>query len=414
MEDHVHGAYYMVNQARQFKKIADVFKDNAVKDDIANKFGQKVVNTLQEQVQSLSLAGTRAGLDAVQSAFVKYVGQWSLAKVALNPLSFAGQLSAYHAYSNNMPTGKYYADFMYALAHPKEIHKFMKEHVGDYLENRLNGGFNETIKGLTEYKKGSAGRARLNVALSSLMRYGDYASIVWGGYPRLKYLLNEKDAYGNPIRTADEAKRIYMQETEESMQSGTQSSLSRFQRSPGIARIFTTFKNQQSQYVRKMFDAWAEYARGEISAGQLTKTIVNYGVVNTVLFTVLRAAAKVAVVALPAAMLGGDDGEEFEKEISDLGGDIITNIALGSLDPIPVVRDIGETVMRKIRGEKRIPGGGTQILAVDDIMRGVEKALWGKIDDYHDVVEIIGPVVETFVAPVPVVQYDRYLKKWGF
>lgn len=403
-EAHEMDAQYMANQALAYKELADTFSHTTVQQAIRNKFGSKVLETLNDHIKAVSIGGVRKSRNAVTDTITKYVGQYTVAKIALNPSVLGGQLSAYHAYSNNMPTATYYKDLAYGIGHMRETHKFMKKYVGDYLENRISGGFNETLKAMMDYDKAGAKRAKLNEFLTSWVRNADYASIVWGGYPRLKYLLEEKAANGEPVRSQDAAVRQWITETEETMQSHTQASLSQMQRQGGWNSLFTTFKNQQSQYMRKIFDAWFEFGRGEISSKQFGKTIANYLVIQSALFAILRWSVRAAIG------ITGDDEEPMEN--------VIDAIVQGTIDPIPIVNEIGNMVMQQLKDGKTY-GAKIQLLGVDDGMRAVEKALKLMTSesardraDWHDYTSVIAPFIE-MTTSLPVSQYNRILEKWG-
>jgi hypothetical protein len=394
--NHEMDAQYMIHQARNFKKISDVFRDPTIENEIRNKWGEKALKVLQEQIDSMSANGVRQSRNLVENMVAQAVGQFAIAKIAVNPLVLAGQMSAYHAYSNYMPTGKYYAELAHAISRPQETHRFMKENVGEFLEERLHGGFNETLKSMMDFEKTGAARAKLNSYLTGFVRYGDYASIVWGGAPRLKYLLNEKDDTGALVRTRTEAQQQFIKETQEMMQSSVPSSLSAWQRSKGIAKVFTIFKNQQNQFVRKIFEAWSEYGRGEIKRGQLIKQIANFAVIQAALFAAFRYAMKYAL------QLTGDD--------DNLGEDIFEEIALGSFDIVPFVRDIAQQELRRL--DKKSVIGGVSVLGVDDVYKSFQ-IMHKRKKDWHDYTQIISPFIE-MSSGLPVAQYNRYLKKWGF
>lgn len=397
-------AQYMIHEAVSYKELADVFRNSTVQAAIRNKFGKKTLEQLNEHIKAVSIGGVRKNRNAVTDALTKIIGQWTVAKIAINPMVLGGQMSAFHAYSNNMPTATYYKDFVWAMAHPRQSHAYMKKYVGDYLENRVHGGFNETLKNMIDYEKTAAWRADLNTFLTTFVRWGDYASLVWGGYPRLKYLMNERDENGNLLRDEATAVRQWITESEESMQSSTQASLSQMQRQGGWNSLFTTFKNQQSQYVRKIFDAWFELGRGEITVGKFAKTVANYLVVQSMLFAIMRYTVKLAL-----GLTGDND---------DVTDDIMDAILMGAIDPFPIVGDIGNLVYQKLT-DGNTYGRGIQLVAVDDALRAITGALQlatseksRRKADWHDYVNVMAPFVE-MTTSLPIAQYNRYLEKWG-
>jgi hypothetical protein len=412
-QNHEYGAQYMINNARTFKKISDLFRTPAVANEIKDKWGKGALKALHEQIDAASLNGTSQSRAAVDGLIVKAVGQLAVSKIAFNPISFIKQLSSYHLFSNRMPTGTYYKELMGDLSHPRETLAFMKEHVGDFLEERLAGGFNEVMKNMLDYEKTAPARAKLNNALTYLTRYGDHLAIGIGGAPRLRWLMNEKGADGKLVRTKDQAIEIWKTDVLESQQAGTTSSLNRWQREQGIGKILTIFKNSQGQFVRKIFEAVSEYQRGEISGAQATKQIINYSAVQAALFVSFGYLAKAAL-----GQLSYDD-----KDLKDLGADIFTEIMLTNFDVLPFARDIADISARTFLEQAGIkektfqrPAGG--LMGLDDINKAI-RTIGKPAKRWHDYADIIAPFIEMSTS-LPISQYTRYgkryeknLKNWG-
>lgn len=123
---HVNESIYMVKVARKYKELSDTFKSSRVRNQIENKYGKAVYNELMEQINSISLNSKSASLNYVESAFGSMLNNFVVAKIAVAPTVFAGQLTSITNYSEEVNTVDYYKNFVYGLSHPKEVISFMK------------------------------------------------------------------------------------------------------------------------------------------------------------------------------------------------------------------------------------------------------------------------------------------------
>ena len=127
-------------------------------------------------------------------------------------------------------------------------------------------------------------------------------------------------------------------------------------------------------------------------------------VIQSALFAILRWSVRAAIG------ITGDDEEPMEN--------VIDAIVQGTIDPIPIVNEIGNMVMQQLKDGKTY-GAKIQLLGVDDGMRAVEKALKLMTSesardraDWHDYTSVIAPFIE-MTTSLPVSQYNRILEKWG-
>lgn len=394
---HVNESIYMVKVARKYKELSDTFKSSRVRNQIENKYGKAVYNELMEQINSISLNSKSASLNYVESAFGSMLNNFVVAKIAVAPTVFAGQLTSITNYSEEVNTVDYYKNFVYGLSHPKEVISFMKKHAGDFLETRYKGGYSEALTHVQREAEQAnkrkfkilSDKAKYNVtnALTSFVRVGDLGAIMFGGYAEIQSNLKSG-------MSLEDAIKKFEFDTLRSQQSSNAASLSSFQKSTGFSRILLAFKNTQHQYFRKIVDSIIQYQRGEINATQCAKTILNYAVIQGSLYIIAKNAVK-------AAMGLTDDDDE-------LTDGLLEQLVVGNLDAIPFLSDIAHYAYKRASGE--FAGSLLSMPGLDDIERAIMK-LYKEDKTIYDWVDVIAPLIEGTTA-TPVKRYTGMLKKY--
>lgn len=394
---HVNQSIYMVKVARKYKELSDTFKSSRVRNLIENKYGKGVYNDLMDQIKSISLNAKSESLNYVESVFGSVLNNFVVAKIAVAPTVFAGQLTSITNYAEEVNTAEYYKNFAYGLAHPKEVISFMKKHAGDFLETRYKGGYSEALSRVQREAENASRRKfkllsdkyKYNVtnALTSFVRLGDLGSLMFGGYAQIQSNLNSG-------MSLEDAIKKFEFDTLRSQQSSNAASLSSFQKSRGFSRVLLAFKNTQHQYFRKIVDSIIQFQRGEISSTQCAKTIMNYAVIQGSLYIIAKNLVKAA--------MGLDDDDD------NLTDGLLEQLLVGNLDAIPFLSDIARYAYKKAAGE--YTHGLLSMPGLDDIERAIMK-LYKQDKDVYDWVDIIAPLIEGTTA-APVKRYTGMLKKY--
>lgn len=408
---HEKDAQYMVHQAKAFKDAADIFDDSTIKEAIKNKFGSDVAKELSEHLKALSIGGVRKARSSFDTTYNQIAGQIIGSKVNLSPFVMLKQLTSFGAFSVNMPVGRYYADFATGVANARKTYKYMMEHAGDYLRNRYGRGTNETMAAMIDPAKqnwldkkiGAENRAAWNEFLSRLVRTGDVGAIIYGGYPRLKFLIEETGTDGKRVRTHDEAVAQFIKESEETQQSATNAAQSNWQRGNSMTKVFAMYKTSQIQYLRKVANAYNMLQRGEISRKQFVKT--------SAIFTAQMAIGyKLMGDLLSAALYGWDDDKDIWDELGGLFGAIITQ----GFDAFGALGYLANQAFGVLTGDKR--EADLSIVGISDILQTVnnsKKIINGKGDNAYIWVQTVAPLIEGTTG-APVSRYNRVLKKNRF
>ena len=391
-QSHVSGAIYYQEMALPFKELRDTFNSQKIKNTVENKFGKDVWGYLDKQINELSYGKYMKGMeqDAISSILNKMVNNFVVSKIALAPSVFFKQLTSITNYSENMGFGEWSAGFIEGLSHPKETKAFMEKYVGDYLKERCQSGYDEAIKRVMETAKDGkktvlSAKAKNNYtsALSFMSRMGDIGAIIYGGYPRLKQMINS----GMSI---EEASKKFIFETENAQQSGLKSSLSGFQQNRNaFVRLMFSFKNTSTQYARKMNDTIVSYINGDISAKQASRVLFNYGVIQPALYI----------------MAGNLIGMAFGDD-RDLTDGFMKQLGMQFVDWIPFVNSFVNDAINKLSGG--YTQDGMSMIAYDDLMKAI-KAIAKDEKTAYDLFQIVSPFIEGLTG-APAGRLTRNLK----
>lgn len=398
---HVNENIYMINTAVKYKELADTFKSLRIKNMIKNKYGDRVYGELMKQIGDLSLGAKSESLSYIDTVAGSFVNNMVVAKIAIAPSVFLGQLTSVTNYSENIKSGTFYKHFAAGLANPRSTIKFMQSLVGDFLEARYKGGYAESISNvLREAEDASSKRFRLlspkmkyNTAnaLSSFVRIGDIGAIIFGGYAHIKSNLETG-------MSVDEAVQNFKFDTLRSQQSSNAASLSSWQKNKGaVTRMILAFKNTAHQYFRKLMDATISLQRGEISLQQYAKIVMNYAVVQPALYVIAKNLWKAAL-----------DLFDDDDDTTDLFDGVLEQMMVGTIDAIPFLSDILHYVYKQVTDQ--YAGSLVSMVGFDDIEKALRK--FAKDDkDVYDWVEIVTPLVEGTTS-LPVQRYERMFKKF--
>ena len=372
---HVAEAEYITNLGLPYMEMKRIFKSRRVKAAIEQHFGNNVYRDLMDLIDTVSLREKFEFMDAVSSKIKGAINNYVLAKIAIAPSVFFKQLISVTNYTEHMDTAKWLTGFAEGLSHPEKTWKYMMDNA-PFLKARLAGGYNETVIMALAREKSD-----FRKVLSGMTRYGDMMAIVYGGYPYLKSLIDSGDT---------QALEKFEFATLRSQQSGTRSSLSKFQQGTSIAPFFVAFKNTPMQYMRKIVDAFIMKSRGEMTNGEFAKVMFNYALVQPALFAMVGFAYLEAWRAVT-----GDDDEE-DKEIALLQN-IMEQIIVNPIAGVPGVSAMMNDAVRMAEGKRPY---GIDILLIDDINRSVQK-MSKKDKDFFDYLTIISPFIEALSgAPV--------------
>ncbi len=388
MQRHISQGEHAKNLSPVYSELKKLFSDRKVKNQITRKFGLDVYNTLQAQIDNISLNQQTTKIDAVTGLIGKMLNNWVTAKVALSPSVFVKQLISVGNYMENMNSGEWVKHFSRGISNPKQTMKYMLR-IAPFLEARYRRGSSEAIvRAMNEAEKVGKLKNNWAKAMTSLVRMGDVGAIIYGGYPIIK---SELAKHGNLKKAVAKFELATLQ----AQQSGLASSRSQFQNSKNpFARLLLAFKNTSNQYLRKQADSIISYSNGDISAKQLAKTLAIYSIIQPALY------GGSTIIMSSLLYNGFDDDEEW-------GIKLFTYIATNPFMAIPLIDDLATAAIRKATGQKIWKVFGTPMF--DDFENAARK-LTKKDVSIFDVLESVGVIGEVSIG-APVKTYTRIIQR---
>jgi len=390
-QKHISEAEHVKHLSREHEALKRMFTDRKVKHAIEQKFGEKVYETIMEQIDNISLNKHTDRIDAISGVFQKGVNNWVTAKIALNPSTYVRQLMSVGNYMEDMNVAEWTKLFFEGIANPKKTLDYMWQNA-PFLEARFKKGsteaINEAIRGAESI---SANKASYVKALTFLVRSGDITAIVFGGYPVAK----------------TKGFQAFESATLKAQQSGLSSSLSHFQNSRNpFTRLFLAFKNTSNQYFRKQVDAIISYANKDISATQLAKTTLIYSVIQPIAYVSAGFLTREAAGALGRLAFGAQEEEDMEDRLEKYFYDILTQLVVSPVNAIPLLDGLVNAAMRKLTDQRIY--NVISLPWLDDIEAAMRKFTKQEIT-LADYLEIAGSVLEPTTG-LPAGTALRYFK----
>ena len=286
---HLRRAGEFIFEAENYAANKRIFKDRDVESAFLEKFGQQDGKKLYSKFMALldQQAPQKAQVkDEFYSVMNKLFNGWVKAVMGLKPITGIKQFASSVSFAENMPWGLWAKWFAEALANPRKTADFMLK-ASPYIQARYEmGGMNEYTARAMASDEVAPIKSRWNTFTNFMLintRLGDKASLIFGGYPYMKYLLEVEGL------SQQEAARVFEKQATRTLQSSLRVHLSQGQANADSfgARLFLVFKNQQLQYVRKVVDAYVQFKNGEISQSKFAKTAFIYLILNPMVYTAL-------------------------------------------------------------------------------------------------------------------------------
>ena len=392
---HTADSSYAINVFDQYKEIYDLIKNDSIVRAIKAKYGDNRWNELRSVLQGMGAKQYGKTYSELANAYNSFISKIVGAKVKASFSVFVKQLVSVTNYAENMPINEFNKNMGFAIAHPKQAEDFVRQYIGDFIDARYKlGKQNQALAAeVAQSRQGKQGiikagtRAKIDDFFSYGIRKGDILPIINGGYAKAKYLAEQG-------KSKEEIRKTLIRETLRSQQAGNAASVSNFQRQHSL---LSAYQNTAYQYARILNTAYIQYKRGEISREQFTKTYLNYGVVQPLLYVTAGYFAS-------AIMHLGDD--DWEGKVPFL--DFITEVLAQPLGIIPLAKDAVKIAVNKASGEKIY---AVEPVVLADINKAIRK-LSKKDIELMDWFDIFTPVMEGMLN-VPAGQIMRWVKLGG-
>ena len=362
---HLVRASEFIYESEKYTKLRRLINTSTMKDSFTEKFGEKDGNALYTKLQDLLVQqgpAQRKAKSELLSLSEKAFNGWVKASLGLKVVTGVKQFASSISFAEKMPAEKWAMWFAEGLANPRKTAEFMHK-MSPYIQTRYqSGGVNESVSRAMTQDSIQPFATRWNNLTNMLLintRLGDKASLIYGGYPYLRYLIEEKGM------KPEAAAREFEKQAVRSMQSNLKANLSMAQSNADSlpARIVLAFKNQQMQYLRKVADSYVQWKNKEISTKQFGKVLLLYLVLNPMVYTLLS--------------IGwlSDDEEERKNDLFRLAISPITQ----SLDAYPAIGAIVEysleSIYRLVQEENLSKPRKLGTPMVDDFYRDLGKVI---------------------------------------
>lgn len=302
--------------------------------------------------------------------------------LAFKPSVAIKQWMGFMNYTENVPTlqfAKYMGEFM---LNPKEGIDFIMS--DDYVRARFGAGLNaEEFAHAIETSSYNVSKNFVDLFTLNT-RLGDLGAVIMGGYPMVKYLMNEKGM------TKEQAFNEFRIATAMTQQFNATSSLSIIQRAAKgnpFARMVLAFTNTPYQYTRKTVNTIYQAYRGEISKKQAAKQIIIYQILNPILYNM---ATSLSPISYAIAHAYGDEDAKEEALKEMLVNDIMGGIFIGNSDLLNI--GLSEMAWRSITDQKQYPTDEypmldelkKSIVLSGDLLRASLRQVMGEEDAFDD------------------------------
>jgi hypothetical protein len=343
-------ATFMTELNSDWSRLKNLVEDKAFQKAVNDKFGKYQANimikNLRNSIREYSLSRQQQTVSTTEKLTRLGMVYW-VAKAVISPAVYAKQRLSEINYATKTGWKYWLKHRSYAFLHPIDSRKYMTDKLNDFLLERKRHGYGDTI-GLAlegDLKAMSEIAFYNKVAVEGatwLTRKGDADAIIMGGYPYMKYLIEEKGL------SEEKAVERFIFETLETQQSREISDLAEFQREKGGATFyFGRFKNTANQYFRIPVEATYAYQRGEISSGKYAEIMSVYVLVQPFLYVAVNEAYR-ELKKWISASISGEDKEEWNKVHALMN--LINQIALMPVNAHPF-GSVPDYIIRTMEGK---------------------------------------------------------------
>lgn len=314
MMRHVIEMEHYLNWADKIRDIESVFGDSRVKNAIRSKFGDGVLQNVNEFVTDFIRGGGQKSR-MYDAKINNYIGNFTISVLAVKPAMTLKQMTSFAAFADAIPTKDFVIGFKDFLLNADRASKILMN--TDFMKVRSDNITRDIKDGLAAREFNMLRKSpTFKNAMLFFTKYGDRFAILMGGWPVYKYHFEKTGDH-------EQAVAEFTKFATRTQQSSYLSQLSSWQRSNSFGRLFTLFTSAQNQYLRQEISAVRDGLNGRLTMKEAAKKLAIYHLVLPNLFQYV------------ANFGHWDDEEQIRASI------------LGSLNGVFLLGDILDSILRR-------------------------------------------------------------------
>jgi len=274
---------FFKNYAEGLPEVSSIMKDPRVVNTIEQLHGKEYIQQIFSFIDDFYRKSDQ--YKPYESILKDFRKNFTVASLALNPVTFIKQLTSIPAYMNFMPSAKWMADQSFWV-NPVKNAKFLYEN-SRYLQNRYEVGFDRDVVNvmMADHKKSITGGKSFADKMMILTKYGDGGAILIGGWPVYKHYYNDGKKQGMSEKEAVEYGMSKFEEaTDLSQQATDVKDFNAFQRGSEFYKILTMYKTSPIQYHTLAMEALRNLSQGRGSKGQNIKQFLIFHTILPMVF----------------------------------------------------------------------------------------------------------------------------------
>lgn len=257
---------FFKNYAEGLSEMSSIMKDPRVLETIEQIHGREYIDQIRVFIDDFYRTSDK--YKPFEALLKKFRQNFTVASLALNPVTFIKQLTSIPAYMNFMPAEKWMADVSF-WANPIKNAKFLYEN-SRYLQNRYEVGFDRDVVSamMADHKRSITGGKSFADKMMILTKYGDGGAILIGGWPVYNHYYKEGKKSGMTEKQAvDYGIAKFEEATDLSQQATDVKDFNTFQRGSEFYKVMTMYKTSPIQYHTLAMEAIRNmrYGRGSVS-----------------------------------------------------------------------------------------------------------------------------------------------------
>ena len=375
---HIVEMSHFVAMQEKIQQIQSVFGDKEVRKNIEQKAGKKIVNLIDETIDSFVKNGAQKSNEI--GKFLNYLNRsFALSVLTGKTVLAAKQMTSTLAYWDGMSAKDFATGIADFAKNPKRAINTLNQ--SELVKARGVPDYDLAKIGQTNQFKGVAAKNKFVSAMLLPIKFGDKGAILVGGWAYYKNQINQG-------KTHEQALQAFEEFTAKTQQSTDLDQLTALQRMGAFGKAMTMFMSAPNAYYRAEVRAIRQFKRGEISGKEFGKKLFIYHVLLPATFQFVANGFTLdpedQLVAVATGPLNGFFilGDVISNLVRDIyTGDSYNQSALNAFKFLSEIKD-GISVIAT-------SGGNTSdvLEGIGDVTKGVARVTGLPVDQAKNIAE---------------------------